>query len=92
MCITHEWFRNNAFIDFKIFRKIRNPQYNANHNDWVSEMLDRNMFLVVCLMICKTTQFLIIMADMVQKYMLQAIDKNNKSQSSNIKCGERQQK
>lgn len=56
------------------------------------QMLDRNIFLVVCLMICKTTQFLIIMADMVQKYMLQAIDKNNKSQSSNIKCGKRQQK
>ena len=56
------------------------------------QMLDRNIFLVLCFMICKTTQFLIIMADMVQKYMLQAIDKNNKSQSSNIKCGERQQK
>ena len=56
------------------------------------QMMDRNIFLVVCLMICKTTQFLIIMADMVQKYMLQAIDKNNKSQSSNIKCGKRQQK
>ena len=53
---------------------------------------DRNIFLLVCLMNCKTTQFLIIMADMVQKYMLQAIDENNKSQSSNIKCGKRQQK
>ena len=58
----------------------------------MDQMLDRNIFLLVCLMNCKTTQFLIIMADMVQKYMLQAIDKNNKSQSSNIKCGKRQQK
>ena len=64
------------------------------HNTMLTIIIEfpKNIFLLVCLMNCKTTQFLIIMADMVQKYMLQAIDINNKSQSSNIKCGKRQQK
>ena len=38
MCITLEWFRNKAFIDFMIFSKIRNPQYNNYHNYQVSEI------------------------------------------------------